>query len=213
MQDDGRRVVEVFADVWCPFTHVGLRRWAERRAEAHRRDVVLRVRAWPLELVNGEPLSPEVVGHEIADLRAQVAPGLFGGFDPSRFPATTLPAHRLTHHAYALSDVIGESVALELRDRLFEHGEDVSDPAVLAAVARNNGFDPPRDLVEVAHGADPVQADLAEGRARGVVGSPHFFAPGLDVFCPTLRIRKEGEHFHIEQAFAQLDRLWEASFA
>ena len=47
------RTIEVFADVLCPFTHVGLRAVAEQRARAGRDDVVIRVRAWPLELVNG----------------------------------------------------------------------------------------------------------------------------------------------------------------
>jgi hypothetical protein len=47
------RVVEVFADVSCPFAHVGLRRLVEQRDKLARDDIVLRVRAWPLELVNG----------------------------------------------------------------------------------------------------------------------------------------------------------------
>jgi hypothetical protein len=49
------RLVEVFADVGCPFAHVGLRRFVERRDELGRDDVVLWVRAWPLELVNARP--------------------------------------------------------------------------------------------------------------------------------------------------------------
>jgi hypothetical protein len=51
-------IIEVFADAGCPFTHVGLRRLVEHRDHAGRDDVVLRVRAWPLELVNGHPLDP-----------------------------------------------------------------------------------------------------------------------------------------------------------
>jgi predicted DsbA family dithiol-disulfide isomerase len=54
-------VLEVFADVLCPFTHVGLRRLISERARRGRDDVVVRVRAWPLELVNGEPLSAALV--------------------------------------------------------------------------------------------------------------------------------------------------------
>lgn len=52
--------VEVFADLGCPFTHVGLRRLLARRAELARDEPVLLVRAWPLELVNGQPLAPAV---------------------------------------------------------------------------------------------------------------------------------------------------------
>jgi len=45
-------VIEVFADVACPFTHVGLKSFVARRAGLGRDDVILRVRAWPLEIVN-----------------------------------------------------------------------------------------------------------------------------------------------------------------
>jgi hypothetical protein len=38
-------VLEVFADVWVPFTHVVLRRLVEQRARLGRDDVVVRVRA------------------------------------------------------------------------------------------------------------------------------------------------------------------------
>ena len=58
-------VIEVFADVACPFAHVGLRRFAERRDELGRTDVALRVRSWPLEVVNGHPLDARLVAEEI----------------------------------------------------------------------------------------------------------------------------------------------------
>ena len=52
-------VIEVFADIWCPFAHVGLLAIAEERIRTGRFDVAIRVRAWPLELVNGVPLDPD----------------------------------------------------------------------------------------------------------------------------------------------------------
>src|SRR6478735_6336015 len=42
------RAIEVFADVRCPFAHVGLRRLVERRRALGRDDVRLVVRAWPM---------------------------------------------------------------------------------------------------------------------------------------------------------------------
>ena len=56
----------MFADVVCPFTHVGLRRLVEYRAQRHREDVAIRVRAWPLELVNGEQVPRELLVEEIS---------------------------------------------------------------------------------------------------------------------------------------------------
>ena len=70
---DAPRAVEVFADIWCPYAHVGLRRFIHRRWASHRKDLVLRVRAWPLELVNGEPLDADHVAEQIEDLRRQAA--------------------------------------------------------------------------------------------------------------------------------------------
>ena len=85
-------VVEVFADVTCPFTHVGLRHLVDVRAERDRPDVHLRVRAWPLEVVNGQALDAGFVAEEVDDIRDQVAPDLFAGFTVAAFPATSLPA-------------------------------------------------------------------------------------------------------------------------
>ncbi len=64
--------IEVFADIVCPFTHVGLRRLTEARAGRETSPAV-RVRAWPLELLNGAPLGAELAAREIEALRAQIA--------------------------------------------------------------------------------------------------------------------------------------------
>ena len=77
--------IEVFADVVCPFTHVGLRRLSEAR-RARDMSPPMRVRAWPLEWVNGAPLDTDLAAMEIAAFREQVAPELFAGFDPATFP-------------------------------------------------------------------------------------------------------------------------------
>ena len=178
------RVIEVFADIVCPFTHIGLRRLVEHRAGLGRDDVRLHVRSWPLEIVNGNPVDPAFIAHEIDDLRRQVAGDLFTGFDVAAFPATSLPALALTLAAYEVAIETGEAVALRLRDALFEEGRDVADPAVLAEIAAAYGLDGPAS-------DDAVLADHAEGARRGVIGSPHFFLPdGGATFCPSLDIRK-----------------------
>jgi hypothetical protein len=55
--------IEVFADIWCPFTHVGLRAIDEQRWIRARGDVGIVVRSWPLELINGAPMDPVAVLH------------------------------------------------------------------------------------------------------------------------------------------------------
>ena len=52
--------IEVFADVTCPFTHVGLKQVVRHVAEM-REPVDVVVRAWPLEWVNGVPLDVDPV--------------------------------------------------------------------------------------------------------------------------------------------------------
>ena len=200
-------VIEVFADVTCPFTHVGIHRWIERRRERGRADVALRVRAWPLELVNGAPLDRDVVAAKVADLRAQVAPGLFAGFDPAMFPTTTLPALRLTDDAYRRDLATGERVAVELRDLLFERGRDVADEQLLDEIADHHGV-----VRSGCGGDDPVRLDLEEGRRRGVIGSPHFFGPGFDSFCPGLLIDHEGADLRIALSGRRFDEFDDRSF-
>jgi 2-hydroxychromene-2-carboxylate isomerase len=188
--------IEVYADIWCPFAHVGLR--AARDRIAHHRasegggtGAVLVVRAWPLERVNGRPQDPAATVEHAHELRDQVAPDLFAGLDAAvaagRFPSTTLPALALTHRAYRESVDLGERMAFALRDALFEQGRDISDPSVLDDLAAGLGVPAPDAGDDAA-----VLADWEDGRRRGVVGSPHFFSAGGDVFCPALRISRDG---------------------
>jgi predicted DsbA family dithiol-disulfide isomerase len=181
-------VIEVFADIWCPFAHVGLRALEEQRARAGRSDVAIWVRAWPLELVNGTPLDPTVTWEHAEDLQDQVAPDLFSHLDVDRFPTSTLEAMALAlaNRAYRTELGLGERVSFALRDALFEEGRDISDPMMLEYLAHDLGVVMSDETDRAA-----VLADWDEGRRRGVRGSPHFFCGGTDVFCPTLDITKD----------------------
>jgi predicted DsbA family dithiol-disulfide isomerase len=184
-------VVEVFADLGCPFTHVGLRRFVERRAELGRTDVHLLVRSWPLEIVNGTPMDAAFIAEEVGEIREAVAPDLFTGFTAAAFPSTSLPGLALAGAAYGRSVPAGEAVSLELRDLIFEQGIDVSDPAVLDGVADRHGID------RSSLGDALVRADHAEGVERGVVGSPHFFTSSGGFFCPALDVHRD-THGHLQ---------------
>ena len=166
--------LEVFADITCPFTHVGLRRFVAERARRGVPEPVLHVRAWPLELVNGTPFTGDALAPKIAALRDSVAPELFTGFRPDALPSTTIPLLADVAAAYRRSPDEGERRSLEVRDAIFERGS-VPDP----------GESTEADLAT-------VQADYDEGRARGVQGSPHFFTANGDFFCPSLDITHEG---------------------
>lgn len=88
-------VIEIFGDIYCPFTHAGLRMLDARRRDEGR-DFRRWIRSWPLELVNGEPLDPPtdrhlaLVGAEWEQGRArgvEGSPHVFVG-DWSRFCPT-----------------------------------------------------------------------------------------------------------------------------
>ena len=200
-------VIEVFADVACPFTHVGLRRFVERRTELGRRDVTLLVRAWPLEIVNDQPLDRHFIAEEIEDIRQQIAPALFERFAEESFPASSLPALTLAAAAYEKDLESGERVSLALRDLLFEQGVDIADIEVLRRLAADH--DVPVDLADTRR----VLGDHAEGVARGVIGSPHFFTPGGGFFCPSLDVHRDaGVHLRITADTPGFDRFVASCF-
>ncbi len=182
-------IVEVFADVLCPFTHVGLHTLIDRRAERGLDEPRLRIRAWPLELVNGKPLDPGHIAAEIVALRASVRPDLFAGFTVDTFPSTSMTAFALTAAAERSGDpVLAERVGMAVRDAVFEHGLDIGRPEVVAEIAAQFGLRP----LDAAATDAAVRSDWAEGKERGVVGSPHFFTEGGgNWFCPALAISRD----------------------
>jgi predicted DsbA family dithiol-disulfide isomerase len=201
------QVVEVFAEVVCPFAHVGLRRFVARRSELGTATPLLRVRAWPLELINGQPFDPEKVAHDVAELRRQVVPELFARFTPAAVPHSSLSAFALVADAQAQSDQLGEEVALAVRTALFEDGLNVGDADVLAEIARTHGLERPHGDV-----GSVCEVDHAEGLRRGVQGSPHFFVGDHGYFCPSLRIDRRGDAISITFDPARLDALLDDCF-
>jgi predicted DsbA family dithiol-disulfide isomerase len=204
------QAIEVYADIWCPFAHVGLRAAADQRHRLGRDHVPIIVRAWPLELINGEPMGAEKAAHHAADLRQQVTPTMFRSLDIGHFPTTTLPALALASHAYEIDAHTGERVSFALRDALFEDGLDISDPLVLVALAERHGLGRPTSADE-----ERVLADWQHGVDRGVVGSPHFFCQtGHEMFCPSLQIARDEEgQLDITQSAARLTAFLAGCFA
>lgn len=181
--------VEVFADVLCPFTHVGLRTLLDRRSRHGLTEPRLRIRAWPLELINGKPLDPHHIDAEVSALRASVRPDLFAGFSVGAFPSTSMPAFALTAAADLTGDpVLIEEVGLALRNAVFEEGLDLGRPEIVNPIAERFDLTP----LDAEATSAAVRADWDEGRARGVIGSPHFFTDdGGSWFCPALAISRD----------------------
>ena len=199
--------IEVFADVGCPFAHMGLSMLVDEREQRNRSDVTLRVRAWPLEIVNGSGFDADVVAGKAEALRSQLETGCFHDFDGSGYASTFIPAMELTAVAYEADPATGEAVALAVRDLTFEQGVDVADPAVLDDLANRHHLDAPDPADRTR-----VEADLAEGRERGVIGSPHFFVAGVDAFCPALDIHSGDAGLQVSVARDGLESLLQTAF-
>ena len=174
------QTVEVYADITCPFTHVGLKRVVQHVREMSAPAEVI-VRAWPLEWVNGTPLAVEPVLVKAQALTEQLGVDDFAGLRADAWPTTTIPALNLAASAYERDAATGLAVSLELRVALFERGDDIGDAEVLAEIAAAHGLPAPPDAASAA-----VRADYDGGCERGVRGSPHFFVASDDCFCPAL---------------------------
>jgi predicted DsbA family dithiol-disulfide isomerase len=172
--------VEVFADITCPFTHVGLKQVCRHVAEMSEPCDVI-VRAWPLEWVNGAPLDVDAVMVKAAALSEQLGVDDFSGLRADRWPISTIPALNLAAAAYERDASTGLAVSLELRAALFEHGVDVGDPDALALIAAAHHLPAPAPTAGAA-----LTSDYDLGQARGVKGSPHFFVGTDGFFCPAL---------------------------
>jgi predicted DsbA family dithiol-disulfide isomerase len=147
--------IDVFSDVICPWCFIGARRLDQAleklKGEAPDR-VSARVTFRPFLLDPSTPL-------EGADLRARLR-AKYGG-DPERMFAnveaaarssgipldfskvrrtpSTIAAHTLLRHAIARETQ--HDLAMALFDAYFLEGKDLGDPAQLAAVAAEHGFD------------------------------------------------------------------------
>lgn len=180
------RTVEVFADVTCPFAHVALRRFVAERDARGRTDVAVRVRAWPLELINGEAEPAHEVAERVEALRRSVAPELFRSFDPDRFPTSSLPALAAEASTYRADPSAGERFSMSIRTALFEDGCDITDPDLLADLGAMPG-----------DGRRQVLTDWDDGKARQVQGSPHFFVDVADYFCPSMKVDHRAERLQV----------------
>jgi len=176
--------IEVFADITCPFTHVGLKRVVARLASLGGDSKII-VRAWPLEWVNGVPLDADAVAMKAGVMTDQMGVTDFNGFDRAQWPESTIPALNLAAAAYEKDHNTGLAASLKLRALVFEQGMKVDDPKTLGGLAQELG------IADWAYSTEPspqVQADYDDGTKRKVRGSPDFWVGPDEFFCPSLTI-------------------------
>jgi len=180
-----RVVVEVWADLGCPWCYVGkhrLQRAIDARPDADRFDVKIR----SFELNPDSPKEPEPIEAVFirthggdpsvvlqAEKRIQALAQREGlAFDLDRKNANTFDLHRVMH--YAEQSGKGLEFFSQIQDRFFAGEINPYDPEVMVEVAQSLGLDGDR-VREVLAGdefADEVRVDVAEGIALGAQGVP-----------------------------------------
>lgn len=182
---DAPIVIEVWADLGCPWCYVGkhrLQRAIDARPDADRFQVQIR----SFELNPNAPHTPETIesafirshgGNANAVLQAErqiqalsQREGL--PFDLDRLNANTFDFHRVAHYA----DDAGKGTEFFslAQDRFFAGDINPFDPDALAQVAEEVGLSGQRvrEVLASDEYADAVRADTLEGRELGIQGVP-----------------------------------------
>jgi predicted DsbA family dithiol-disulfide isomerase len=183
--------LEIVSDLVCPWCFIGLHRLdlavAAIRGEYPDLDIIQRWRPFflnPDTPPAGEPYLPFLINkfgsREAVDALFQrirdagAAYGISYHFERIALRANTLDAHRLIHHAQQQGD------ARVLVERLFvgqfQLGEHLGDPAILAAIASECGYDHAAVAAYLASDTDrdTVRAAERDARAWGVRAVPTF---------------------------------------
>jgi len=163
--------VDIWSDFVCPFCFIGALRLEQLAAQ---RPLDLHWHAFQLRPAGAPPMDAakrRMIAEHTPKLAAQMREEF--GLDINRGPLDidTRAAHRL----FAAADVAGKGAGMH--DVLFRaywlHGEDISDPSVLAAIAAQCDF----DGIAAISGSDQasersVAADVTQAAQYGFQGVP-----------------------------------------
>lgn len=163
--------VDIWSDFVCPFCFIGALRLEQLAAQ---RPLDLHWHAFQLRPAGAPPMDAakrRMIAEHTPKLGAQMREEF--GLDINRGPLDidTRNAHRL----FAAADVAGKGAGMH--DALFRaywlHGEDISDPSVLAAIAAQCDF----DGIAAISGSDQasersVAADVTQAAQYGFQGVP-----------------------------------------
>ncbi|MDP9068171.1 MAG: DsbA family protein [Actinomycetota bacterium] len=209
MQPDPGTIV-VFSDIGCPWAHL-----AVYRLHAVRRDVGLEeavrfdLRAFPLEIINGQPTPKATLDAEIP---------VAGALDPEagwemwqepeyRYPVTTLPALEAVEAAKEQGLRASEQLDRSLRVAFFGQSRTISMRHVIGETASecpDVDVDALLDALDHGRARPALVEQWRLSQTDEVEGSPHLFLPdGTDVHNPGVDIHWEGEHGH---GFPVVDR-------
>ena len=99
---------------------------------------------------------------------------------PAKFPIGTVAAMRAFYWVDAKDPALAQHLAKALYSAYFAEGRDISDPAVVFAVASSLGIDAEALEAGIAEPAlkERAKSEVDAAMARGVFGSPFFIVDG-----------------------------------
>jgi predicted DsbA family dithiol-disulfide isomerase len=184
--------LEIISDPVCPWCYLGVANLMRAIGEAGGHPFALAWRPFQLDPTlppegidraaylagkfGGDPAALDATHARIAAMGAEV--GISYRWDRIARSPNTLDAHRLLH--WATPEGLQTRTAMALFRRYFELGEDIGDPAVLAAAAAEAGLDGAAVARLLAGDADreEVLAEAEAVREMGVAGVPTFLLGG-----------------------------------
>ena len=163
--------VDIWSDFVCPFCFIGALRLEQLAAQ---RPLDLHWHAFQLRPAGAPPMDAakrRMIAEHTPKLAAQMREEFGLDIDRGPLDIDTRAAHRL----FAAAQAAGKGA--EIHDALFRaywlHGEDISDPDVLAAIATKHGFDGTAAISGSDQASEQsVAADVAQAAQYGFQGVP-----------------------------------------
>jgi predicted DsbA family dithiol-disulfide isomerase len=173
-------VITVWSDMFCPWGYVAGLRLRKMRDELGA-DVSFDFRTWPLD-VAFRPQQTSRVRAEIVAL-AQHEPSAFTLYEGD-LPTSSVLASEAQKWGYSYGDEVGEYFDLAIRRALFLHSRNLGLHSELLSVATTEGLDADALSEALSQGTyrAAVNADIVEGRALPVEGSPTIVLPDGTLF-------------------------------
>lgn len=193
MNDMPTVTVDVISDVVCPWCFIGQKRLGKAVAETPGVKVEISWRPYqldptiPAQGLDRKQYMLAKFGSEarLKEIHDRIVPlgaadGIEFHFEDIKVAVNTIDAHRLIRWAASAGDGAQQRIVEALFAANFEKGENISDHAVLARIAGENGMDEAvvRSLLASDADVEAVRAEIEQAQRMGVTGVPCFLLDG-----------------------------------
>lgn len=151
-----------WSEYYCPWTYVAVVRLRAVMPDVQER-ATLRIRPYPLELIDGFAAPRDVLDQEWWLAAIQEPRAAFSRHSGADWPTTTMPAFEAAWCAARQGDEAFADFDLRVRRAFFAEGRNIGRPAVMHEIASEAGLDQERFARDFASG-EARPAVIAEAR-------------------------------------------------